>query len=145
MKLRWLLPILALTALATAAQAAAEDSLNVLRVRPNIYMVVGGGGNTTIQAGEQGVLIVNTKLRDSAESLLDTVKQLTAKPIGVVDTTHSHPALEGLTEEMIEAGCDDYDDSARPARPPPAATSPSIFPTRVRARRSSPMRTRCSG
>ena len=101
MKLRWLLPILALTALATAAQAAAEDSLNVLRVRPNIYMVVGGGGNTTIQAGEQGVLIVNTKLRDSAESLLDTVKQLTAKPIGVVDTTHSHPALEGLTEEML--------------------------------------------
>ena len=101
MKLRWMLPVLAVAAFATAAQAAAEDSLNVLRVRPNIYMIVGGGGNTTIQAGEQGVLIVNTKRRDSAENLLGTVKQLTAKPIGVVDTTHSHPSLEGLTEEML--------------------------------------------
>ena len=104
MKLTRILPLLALTAIAAfgaVAQAAPEDSLNVLKVRPNIYLIVGGGGNTTIQAGEQGVLIVNTKRQDAAEGLLTTISALTAKPIGVVDTTHSHPALEGLTEEML--------------------------------------------
>ena len=107
MKLTRILPLLALTAFAAfgaVAQAAPEDSLNVLKVRPNIYLIVGGGGNTTIQAGEQGVLIVNTKRQDAAEGLLTTISALTAKPIGVVDTTHSHPALEGLLP-LVESYC----------------------------------------
>ena len=107
MKTRLISPLFAFAAFAafsavtTPAKAAPEDGLHVLKVRPNIYMIVGGGGNTTIQAGEQGVLVVNTKLQESAESLLSTIKTLTAHPIGEVDTTHSHPALEGLTEEML--------------------------------------------
>ena len=105
MKTRLIVPLLALAAFAAsnaAAQSMKKDSgLDILRVRPNIYMISGGGGNTAIQTGDQGVLVVNTKEQNSAESLLGAISVLTAKPVGAVDTTHSHPALEGLTEEML--------------------------------------------
>ena len=106
MKLQTIRPLFALTLLSMTGLAAhaadmQKDELQVLRVRPNVYMVIGGGGNTTVQTGEQGVLVVDTKRQDAAESLLTTIGALTAKPIGTVGTTHSHPALEGLDQERL--------------------------------------------
>ena len=89
---------IALAALLVAAPAYGQG-LDVLRVRDNIFMVVGGGGNATIQTGEQGVLVVNTKTEAAAKDLLDVIHRVTAKPIGHVSTTHSHPALEGTAKE----------------------------------------------
>ncbi len=51
--------------------------------------------------GEQGVLVVNTKREEAAGNLLGTIAKITAKPLGTVDTTHSHPALEGLEAERL--------------------------------------------
>ncbi|HKJ75250.1 MAG TPA: hypothetical protein VKA19_14140 [Alphaproteobacteria bacterium] len=91
----------ALTATASAQPAMKDGGLHVLRVRDNIFMIVGGGGNTTVQTGEQGVLVVNTKEKRAAEDLLGTIRKITAEPIGSVVTTHSHPALEGASAESM--------------------------------------------
>ncbi len=95
MKARYFVPLAALL----AAAPAQAQGLDVLRVRDNIFMVVGGGGNSTIQTGEQGVLVVNTKTEEAAQDLLGVIHRITEKPLGHVATTHSHPALEGTAKE----------------------------------------------
>jgi cyclase len=97
MKTKFLLPLACAALFATSASA--EDALNVLRVRDDIFMVIGGGGNSTVQTGEQGVLVVNTKAPGSGDALLATIHRLTEAPVGAVATTHSHPALEGAARE----------------------------------------------
>ena len=41
-----------------------RSELTAWHVRDGIYMLVGAGGNTTVQVGDDGVLVVDTKLAD---------------------------------------------------------------------------------
>jgi len=42
-----------------AAQAPGPGDIQVLKVQGNVYMLVGAGGNITLQIGEDGVLMVD--------------------------------------------------------------------------------------
>ena len=49
--------------------------LTVWHVRDGIYMLVGAGGNTTVQVGDDGVLVVDTKLATASDALLAAIRQ----------------------------------------------------------------------
>lgn len=70
--------------------AQIADELGVWPVRDNVFMLVGGGGNTTVQIGADGVLIVDTKLQAFGETLLAAVRELSDQPIRYIINTHSH-------------------------------------------------------
>ena len=71
--------LVTVAALAGAAAAVAQqvpaapqpnfDSvmMRAVRVRPNVWMIAGAGGNTTIQFGDQGVLVVDTTAGGAAD------------------------------------------------------------------------------
>ena len=40
----------------------------------NIYMIVGAGGNITVQTGKDGVLVVDTGLAPMADKVLAAIK-----------------------------------------------------------------------
>jgi len=44
-----------------AADASAQDVLEVLPVQGNVYMIAGSGGNTTVQIGPEAIVVVDTK------------------------------------------------------------------------------------
>jgi cyclase len=73
-----------------AVQAQPGDEFGVWPVRDNLFMLVGGGGNTTVQIGDDGILIVDTKLEGVAESLLAAVRELSDQPIRYIINTHAH-------------------------------------------------------
>jgi glyoxylase-like metal-dependent hydrolase (beta-lactamase superfamily II) len=89
---------------AASAQQPAANELAVWPVRDGIYMVVGAGGNTTVQVGDDGVLIVDTKLATASEALLAKVREISAKPIRYVINTHGHPDHVGSNEAVAKAG-----------------------------------------
>src|SRR5260221_7865395 len=41
-----------------------------LKVQGNVYMLVGPGGNTAIQVGDSGVLVVDTQYEENAPALI---------------------------------------------------------------------------
>jgi glyoxylase-like metal-dependent hydrolase (beta-lactamase superfamily II) len=61
----------------TAGLAAqAPDALEILRVRGNIYVLFGAGGNITMSVGPDGVLLVDSGAADTADAVLHAIQQL---------------------------------------------------------------------
>src|SRR5690606_9607086 len=93
---------------ASGAQRAApfgEIELEVWPVRGNVYMIVGAGGNTTVQVGSDGVLIVDTKLASAGEKLLEVIRELAGeRPIRYVINTHIHADHIGGNAIIAPAG-----------------------------------------
>jgi glyoxylase-like metal-dependent hydrolase (beta-lactamase superfamily II) len=99
------LAALAFSAFAHAqTRAPASDELAVWHVRDGIYMLVGAGGNTTVHVGEDGVLVVDTKLAAASDELLAAIREISAKPIRSVINTHWHADHVGSNETIAKAG-----------------------------------------
>jgi len=60
-------------------------------VQHNIYMLVGAGGNTTVQVGPEGVLLVDTQFAPLAPKLMAAIRKLSPGPIRYIINTHMHP------------------------------------------------------
>ena len=83
---------------------APDMEINVLQVRDNIYMLVGAGGNTTVQLGDDGILVVDTKIAPAAEKLLATIRSLSKGTIRYIINTHYHPDHVGGNAVIRAAG-----------------------------------------
>ena len=60
------------------------------KVKDNLYWLQGQGGNTAVYVAANGVVIVDTKLADNGQAILDQVKTVTDKPISHIINTHTH-------------------------------------------------------
>src|SRR3954469_14683796 len=77
----------------TAPNAAAQTAPKVVeveKVRDNLFMLKGGGGNTAVFVGTTGVVVVDTKLPGWGQPILDKIKDLTDKPVTTIVNTHTH-------------------------------------------------------
>jgi len=62
----------------------------IQKVGSNVYMVPGAGGNTAVYVAANGVVLVDTKLANNGQAILDQVKSVTDKPITHIINTHTH-------------------------------------------------------
>jgi len=72
------------------APAPSVDNITVEKVKDNLFVLRGGGGNTAVFITATGVTLVDTKNPGWGQPLLDKVKTLTDKPVTRVINTHSH-------------------------------------------------------
>ena len=74
-----------------AQQPSAEPKVaGIEKVKDNLYMVTGGGGNTAVFVTANGVVLVDTKLADWGQAIMDQVKTVTDKPVTHIINTHTH-------------------------------------------------------
>jgi len=94
-----LVAIAALSLTASAYQQArggagggqpAEKVVTVDKVKDNLYVLKGGGGNTTVFIGTNGVTVVDTKLAGWGQPILTKIKELTPMAVTMIINTHSH-------------------------------------------------------
>jgi glyoxylase-like metal-dependent hydrolase (beta-lactamase superfamily II) len=72
------------------AQAPAPAPLMVHQLKPNVYWIEGGGGNSGVIVGDKGVIVVDAKTTPAAgKELLDNIARITPKPVTTVILTHS--------------------------------------------------------
>ena len=84
--------ILSLSTLATlaVAQGPAPAPLMTHQLKPNVYWIEGGGGNTGVIVGDKGVIVVDAKTTPAqGKELLDDIAKITPKPVTTVILTHS--------------------------------------------------------
>ena len=91
---------------AAAAQTPdySKAEVHILPVQGNIYMLVGAGGNITVQVGDDGVLLVDTGVAQMSDKVLAAVRSLSDKPIRYIINTHVHADHTGGNETIAKAG-----------------------------------------
>jgi cyclase len=60
------------------------------KVAGDLYWLQGQGGNTAVYVAANGVVIVDTKLANNGQAILDQVKSVTDKPVAYIINTHTH-------------------------------------------------------
>jgi cyclase len=89
---------------APGAPDYAKAEVHILPVQGNIYMLVGAGGNITLQSGSDGVLLVDTGVAQMSDKVLAAVRSISDKPIRYIVNTHVHPDHTGGNEAIAKAG-----------------------------------------
>ena len=96
--------ILASLIAAASLFAQSDGNLHVLPVRGNIYMIVGAGGNITVQTGPDGVLVVDAGYPQFSDKVLAAIRSISTGPIRYVINTHYHGDHTGGNEKIRAAG-----------------------------------------
>jgi cyclase len=88
-----------------ATQVSPHDSdLEAILVQPDIYMIVGAGGNIAVNIGADGVVVVDTGSADKTDQVLALIKQLTKQPIRYIINTSADADRVGGNEKLSLAG-----------------------------------------
>jgi len=73
-----------------AAASAQQQALSVQQLTSDVYVVTGGGGNSGVVIGADGVVVIDAKTSpESGKALLAEIAKLTPKPVTDVILTHS--------------------------------------------------------
>ena len=94
MRRAWALGLVAATGITVAAAGfqglQQPQPLAITKVKDNLFVITGGGGNTAAYLAANGVVLVDTKLPYYGQQILDQVKSVTSKPVTHIINTHTH-------------------------------------------------------
>ena len=100
-----------------SARASADERLDTVQIRPNVWVIFGAGGNVTVHVGEDGVILVDSGSEASAARTLAAVQAITKAPIRMIINTSADPEHVGGNDKVGAAGTpinpDNYTDEER--------------------------------
>src|ERR1700722_5748300 len=98
--------VTAAAGLSPAQQPQNFDNVQVhlLPVQGNVYMLVGAGGNITLQVGKDVVLLGDTQYAPMAPKIMAAIRTLSDMPIKYIIDTHVHGDHTGGNGALAKLG-----------------------------------------
>ncbi len=96
--------LFAMAAAAAPLVAQGSSTLEVIAVRGGVHMIAGPNGNTTVQVGGDGVLIVDPQPGALTAGLLAEIRKLSNKPVRYVVNTSGDPEHVGGNQAAAASG-----------------------------------------
>ena len=87
-----------------AQQKPPDNDIHILKVQGNVYMFVGPAGNSAVQVGPNGVMVVDSQTADLTDKLIAAIKTLSDKPIRYIVNTSFDPDRTGGNEVLARNG-----------------------------------------
>jgi glyoxylase-like metal-dependent hydrolase (beta-lactamase superfamily II) len=87
-----------------SARQETSDGLDVVQIRPNFYVIGGGGGNIVVQIGPEGVILVDSGSREMADKVLAAIQKITPLPIRYIISTSMDADHVGGNDRLARAG-----------------------------------------
>jgi glyoxylase-like metal-dependent hydrolase (beta-lactamase superfamily II) len=81
-----------------------DRDIQTVHVQGKVYMLLGAGGNIVVQAGEEGVLVIDTGQETRGADVVAAIRKISDKPIRIVINTHAHVDHTGANEQIASAG-----------------------------------------
>ncbi len=88
----------------TARAQSGGDDLEVVRVRPNFYMIAGAGGNIGVQIGDDGIVLVDAGTREASSRVVAAIRKLDPQPIRYIIDTGPDADHVGGNGQLAKAG-----------------------------------------
>jgi glyoxylase-like metal-dependent hydrolase (beta-lactamase superfamily II) len=66
---------------------AGNENVEILHVQGNVWLIGGAGANIAVQAGEQGVIIVDTGASGLTDGVIEAIADITDRPIRYIINT----------------------------------------------------------
>ena len=86
-----LVALIAIGLAATIGRPVAQGNVaEIEQVKDNLYVIIGGGGNTAALVTGNGVVVVDTKNPGWGEAILDKIRTVTDQPVTMIINTHTH-------------------------------------------------------
>ena len=75
-------------------------------LKPNLYLITGGGANTVVRTTSEGLIVVDTKNPgdENYNRVMEEIRTVSALPVKYVINTHHHPDHVGNNQKFIDAG-----------------------------------------
>jgi cyclase len=86
------------------ASCAWSQEVHVFPVQGNVSMIIGPGGNTTVQVGKEGIVVVDTQTSAAAPQVMAAIRTLSDRPIIWVINTSVDADHMGGNEALIRLG-----------------------------------------
>lgn len=81
-----------------------DGNVHVLPVRGNVYMLVGAGGNITVHAGNDGILMVDSGRASMSGKVLEAVRSISKGPLRYIVNTNEREEHAGGNATIAAAG-----------------------------------------
>src|SRR5215216_4744211 len=85
---------------------AGQTVEKIRTLKPNLYMVTGGGANTLVRVTPDGLIVVDTKNPgdENFNRVMEEIRSVSQAPVKYVINTHHHPDHVGNNQKFIDAG-----------------------------------------
>jgi glyoxylase-like metal-dependent hydrolase (beta-lactamase superfamily II) len=94
-----------LAVIAAGPQVFAQSGdVDLLHVQGKVYMVHTAAGNMTVQAADEGLLVVDTLSAELVDAVYAQIAPLSAKPIQYILNTHAHLSHSGANASFAGLG-----------------------------------------
>jgi cyclase len=80
------------------------QEVHVFPVQGNVSMIVGPGGNTTVEAGKDGIVVVDTQTAAAAPQVMAAIRTISDRPIIWIINTSLDADHMGGNEALIRLG-----------------------------------------
>ncbi len=81
-----------------------DSEIHVLPVQGNVYMLAAASGNITVQAGKEGILLVDTGLAPMSDKIFAAIRTISDKPIRYIINTSVDAPSTGGNESIAKRG-----------------------------------------
>jgi cyclase len=85
-------------------EGPAAGELQVLPVQGQIHMIVGAGANITVQAGESGVMVVDTGTAAMSDKVIAAIRSISKRPLRYIVNTVEWPEYSGGNAKIAPTG-----------------------------------------
>src|SRR5580692_10434657 len=85
---------------------AGQTVEKIRQLKPDLYMITGGGANTLIRVTTEGLIVVDTKNPgdENYNRVMEEIRSVSNLPVKYVINTHHHPDHVGNNQKFIDAG-----------------------------------------
>ena len=85
-------------------RAAAAGEIQILPVQGNVHVLIGAGGNITVQAGDDGILMVDTGLASMSAKVIAAMRTISSRPLRYIVNTTERPDHTGGNAAIADIG-----------------------------------------
>src|ERR687896_311086 len=88
-------------------RGAAGQTIEKIRLlKPDLYMITGGGANTLVRVTKEGLIVVDTKNPgdENYNRVMEEIRSVSRLPVRIVINTQHHPDHVGNNQKFIDAG-----------------------------------------